>query len=372
MSRVWYCRNCGYEVTSRGRCHACKERLVPSALPELEPGPEDDEVGYQLEDWSDSDRGWLIEQLNDLGVVHRFEGDELVVDAADEDRVDDLVSLLSDGAAPGAGSEAVAEPHPVDDPAVVAAVRLLADAAARLHIDPTDMQADADVGEVSAAVLMAERFGSLDEELWSAVGRVTRRLLSLLGAEEALDEQIRAEAAVLEKLLSPVVPSTAAVADVASGEQTVYELADWLPEQRAELGVLLDEAGVPYGWDGDELLVAADREADAEALFERVGGGEIAEEGDFDAEESRYQAVAELFAACGRLAGDPLDSQKAAAVVDWAAQAQGPPLLGMDEVDWFHIMTRTRALVSSIEADDDPVQVAVDAGSLHDLLRRVV
>lgn len=371
MSRVWYCRNCGYEVGSRGRCHACKERLIPSALPELEPGLEEDEVGYQLEEWSDSDRGWLIEQLNDLGVVHRFEGDELVVDAADEERVDDLVSLFSDSAVPRDGEVDSSEPAPVDDPAVVNAVRLLADAASRLHVDPTDMHADADVAEASAAVLMTDRLGTLDEEVWSAVGRVTRRLLSLLGAEEALDEQIRAEAAVLEKLLSPVVQSDV-LANVSEGEQTVYELAEWLPEQRAELGVLLDDAAIPYEWDGDELLVAADREADAESLFERVGGGEISEVGDFDAEEGRYQAVAELFAACGRLASDPMDSQKAAAVVEWAAQAHGPPLLGMDEVDWFHIMTRTRNLVSSIEADDDPVQVAVDAGSLHDLLRRVV
>ena len=51
--KVWFCARCGYEVNSRGRCHSCSERLVPSPLPELESGPEDDEVGYRLDLWDD-------------------------------------------------------------------------------------------------------------------------------------------------------------------------------------------------------------------------------------------------------------------------------------------------------------------------------
>ena len=77
MTRIWYCRNCGYEVGSRGRCHLCRERLVASALPELPAGEEDDEVGYRLEGWADRERGRLIERLNELEIGHRFEDDEL-------------------------------------------------------------------------------------------------------------------------------------------------------------------------------------------------------------------------------------------------------------------------------------------------------
>jgi hypothetical protein len=343
---------------------------VPSPLPQLRPGSDEDEVGYQLEDWDDSDRGWLIEQLNDLGIVHRFEGDELVVDAGDEARVDDLVALIGEGTGVSSEEPAAAEPA-ADVPAVASAVRLLADAAARLHVDPTDMQADADVAEASAAVLMAERFGPLDEDAWEAVGRVTRRLLTLLGADEALDEQIRAEAAVLEKLLAPLAGPASVAAG--AGERTVYEMSDWLPEQRAELEVLLDEAGIGYEWTGDELLVPAEREADVDAIFERAGNLPVPDDGeaDFDAEEARYQAVAELFAASGRLVGDPGDPQKAATVVEWAARVQGPPLIGMDEVDWFHITNRTRALVAAID-QDDPDLAASEASALHELLRRVV
>ncbi len=101
MTRIWYCRNCGYEVRSRGRCHNCHEKLTPSALPELEVGPDDEEVGYHIEGWPERDRGRLIERLNDLGIVHRFEDEELVVDASDEDRVDDLVAVLADSLVAG-------------------------------------------------------------------------------------------------------------------------------------------------------------------------------------------------------------------------------------------------------------------------------
>ena len=95
MSKIWYCPNCGYEVNSRGRCHSCRSRLVASALPELETGDEDDEVGYRLDDWVDRDRGRLIESLNTLEILHRFEDDELVVAADDEARVDDLIAEIA-------------------------------------------------------------------------------------------------------------------------------------------------------------------------------------------------------------------------------------------------------------------------------------
>ena len=101
MSKIWYCPNCGYEVGARGRCHLCRQRLVASRLPELETGDEDDEVGYRLDDWADRERGRLIEWLNRVEILHRFEDDELVVAAEDEARVDDLVAELA--ANPGSG-----------------------------------------------------------------------------------------------------------------------------------------------------------------------------------------------------------------------------------------------------------------------------
>lgn len=419
MARIWYCPNCGYELPGRtgGRCHSCREKLVLSALPELASASEDDEVGYRLDGWTDRDRGQLIVRLNDLGVEHRFEDDELVVDAGDEARVDDLVAALgataeaglaaadlpdgegaaesgpssdgesSDGeSSEGGFSEGESgdeEPEEVPDDDFSAAVRLLADAATRLHRDPTDMQADADVAEASGAVFMADKYGPFDEEQWAAVGRVTRRLLSSLGADEALEDQIRQDAGVLEKLLAPVQPAPGAgpapaplsqpgtAASATTGEMTVYELADWLPDQRAELGFLMEQSGISYSWEGDDLLVDSDRENDIEALFDRVAG-EGGGEDDEDSDERRYQAVAELFAACGRLSGDPTDEARRDAVLDWIQQSEGPPLLGMDEVDWFRIRTRARALAAAIEDERDPSDIYDEANKLHDMLRAVV
>jgi hypothetical protein len=152
-------------------------------------------------------------------------------------------------------------------------------------------------------------------------------------------------------------------------DQTVYELPDWLPEQRAQLATLLDEAGIFHEWEHDELIVPAERESEVEALFGQVG---VDDEDDDDGGEARYQAVAELFAASGRLAADPTDEDRAAAVVHWIEESDGPPLLGMDEVDWLMIMSRARALSGSIETDADTDLVREEASMLHELLRKVV
>ena len=348
MTRIWYCTNCGYEVTSRGRCHACRERLTASALPQLEGGTEDDEVGYRLESWNDGDRARLIQELNDLEILHRFEGDELVVPAEDEERVDDLVAFVplpgqERSAALGAAAEKLeggdAERSPaagraIADPSAMADVVLLADAAGRLYRDPTDMLADSDVAEASTSVFMSDHFDSIGSDTWAAVGRVTRRLLAYLGADEALEDEIRTEAGILARLLEPIVGASSATPDEpppddepppvelepdepppvelepeepppvelepddqepadqepAGIDETVYELAEWLPEQRAHLGLLLEGEGISYEWEGDELVVPAGVDAEVEALFEKVGGVDTDDEDD----ETRYQAVAEL------------------------------------------------------------------------------
>ena len=213
MSKIWFCRNCGYEVGSRGRCHACKVRLSSSPLPELQPGDEEEEVGYRLPDWSDQMRGRLIVRLIEANVLHRFDEDELIVALDDELRTDDLVEEIAAGMddVEDDGEDAGSSPEAAD-PVDVAAqedlrveVETLFSAARRLQRDPTDMQADGDLGLSSGAVFMAERFDGADPETWAAVGRVTRRLLGALGAEEALEDEIRLQAGILVKLVEPLV-----------------------------------------------------------------------------------------------------------------------------------------------------------------------
>jgi hypothetical protein len=450
---------------------------VASELPELETGDEDDEVGYRLDDWTDRDRGRLIEGLNVLEVLHRFEDDELVVAAEDEARVDDLIAEIAatpdvggvdDGSDLGGGATDAGETEGDEqDEWVLSALRLMADAAHRLRQDPTDMHADADVAEASAAVFTVDDFYAADPDTWAAVGRVTRRLLSALGDDEALEDEIRSQAGVLYKLLDPLIESldttedeaitanddaapgvvgslsgpgtgadgasTAAASltstapargdekealgavaassigtkeveseadlhDDVEGEagaaeggashgeaaeggdddggddedddesETVYELPDWLPEQRAQLGILLDDAEIAYEWEGDDLVVPADRESEVEALFEQVSGP--SEEGDDG--EDRYRAIEELFAVSDRLTNDPSDEHRAAEVVTRIQEVAGPPPLGLDEVAWFRIMTQARVLSDVIEADGDQSRIAEEARSLRDLLRGIV
>jgi len=409
VGKVWYCVNCGYEVGSRGRCHSCRERLIPSDLPELEPGDEDEEVGYRIGWWADRDRGRLIDYLNTLQISHRFEEEELVVAADDEERVDDLLEELSLTAAAGgaegepssrdtdasdhdAGAEAMFDddsdgldsaaggitPSGLPD---TEPVRLLADAARRLTADPTDMHADADVAEASAGVFMEDEFYGTDAETWAAVGRVTRRLLAALGAEEAMEDEIRLQASILSKLLADVPGATTGTASGAEphgpvGVGTVYELPEWLPEQRSHLSMLLDDHRIPHEWDGDDLVVSSAHEDQAEALFDLVGtthsSAVVGYDDDEEDDEVRYRAIEELFNASGRLASEPEDEQRQDDLEGWASEVDGPAPVGMDEVHWLRIINKSRSLCEAIRSGEDPDAIAGMASDLHALLRTVV
>lgn len=406
MSKVWYCVNCGYEIGSRGRCHSCREKLVASDLPQLESRDEDDEVGYRIGWWSDRDRGRLIGYLNTLQILHRFEDEELVVSGEDEERVDDLLEELSltataGGAGPDEAHDTSEQPAHTsgDDPAQdgddhvpgeehegIAAedpesVRLLADAARRLMADPTDMQADADVAEASAGVFMEDEFYGTDAETWAAVGRVTRRLLVALGAEEAMEDEIRLQASILSKLLADVAVTDlqGAPAGAAVGVGTVYEMPEWLPEQKSHLSVLMDEHRIPHEWDGDDLVVSSAHEEAAESLFDLVGSTPSASasvvtggEDDDDDGEIRYRAIEELFNASGRLASEPDDEHRQEDVLAWSAEVDGPPPVGMDEVHWLRIINKSHSVREAIRSGDDVDAISAFASDLHDLLRTVV
>jgi hypothetical protein len=394
VSRIWYCVRCGYEVDRGGRCHNCKEPLISSPLEELAEGEVDDEVGYRLGDWDDPTRGELIRMLVHHGIRHRFEGDELVVGADNEDAVDTLMADLS-GAASRDGS-----PSPIGSPsaeteldsASLIAIEGLYDAARRLRADPTDMIADGDLAESSARVFALDHLYGADRDTWAAIGRVTRRLLGALGAEEALDEEIGNQAAVLCRLLDPVVAELERDASDASDEhdgqedgvdaaeddhdELIYELPDWLPEERAQLSLLLDRERIPYEWEASDLVIGEVNEAKVESLFDEVerspsGGLPEAPEGTDD--EAEYQALSDLFGAADRLAGDPEDNRKrsevreaASAVVDW------PTPFGMTDDQWWQIRTRARAIRESLAVDAGPDVVADSAATLRNLLRQFV
>jgi hypothetical protein len=539
MTKVWYCSTCGYEVGFRGRCHQCGQRLEQSPLPELEPGAEEDEVGYRLDDWADEARGRMIVELIDAGIAHRFEDDELVIEVADEEQVDQLVSRLTGAAVADGGvgrddpddsdyddsdyDESVIDDEHLDEPSEwgrpTTEVIQLEAAAARLSLDPTDMEADGEVAEASTAVFVVDDPPWADVDTWAAVGRVTRRLMAALGAEDALEEEIRTQAGILARLLAPIVrqetaadpdvpatttgeppatdngpeadiapaadnglaadggrvteeglvsaegpapeeglvsaegpapeegpvpdeglitaeglatvegtvegpvEGTAAVGggtngsdpvpagaegvvpadgtgaqpddihddvggiggiggiggdrvaggsggSVAAGKrtETVYELGEWLPEQRAELAMLLDREGIDHSWDTENLVVTSDREGDVEAVLDRI---EAVDDPDDD-EEATYRALEELFAATDRLVGAPADVTRGKDVVRAVVVADGPTPVGLDDAQWWQIRQRARILADSIEHRAQTDVVLGEARTLRDLLRDLV
>jgi hypothetical protein len=450
VSKIWYCYNCGYEVTSKGRCHQCKEKFLLSPLPELEVGEDEAEVGYRLEDWEDATRGRLIHSLVRHGILHRFEDDELVVGVDDEEEADELVAAAAEAAAEaepprsdlvGAEGDRLGDDRvdgafsgPGDDVVELSdeqieiltdQIRLLHDAADRLQADPTDMEADGDVAEASAAVFMTDDLPGVDPDVWAAVGRTTRRLLGALGSDEAQEDEITRQSGILAVLLAgggvtverQVLDEVARVDDgplegdsapldgepgqahdapvdrapvddesvepvdaplevepvevdgaVSNDDETVYELPEWLPEQRAELTYLLTRAGIRSSWDRGDLVVPADRETEVEALFDGIHGVAAGDEGG----EAQYQEIEELFNATSRLVGDPDDLSRSADFLRAVPAVEGSPPLGFDGISWSAIRKRGRVLADSIEHKANPEVILAEASALRDLLRALV
>ncbi|HTW10821.1 MAG TPA: hypothetical protein VME46_25200 [Acidimicrobiales bacterium] len=316
-TKVWYCANCGYEVTSRGRCHSCGERLIASPLPELESGPDDDEVGYRLDQWDDLTRSQLIRSLITAGIEHRFEEEELVVLAEDEPAVDGIVARLA-----GGGGDEDADDEDGDEDAVGApvrgdanAARELYDAARRLRDDPTDMQADAALGEASAAVFAVDYLPDLDEADMAAVGRVTRRLLGALGSDEALENEIRHQAEVLCRLVAPSAGEDVARAEAEKARQRLEAGA----RETGRLVELPQSEVTPAGEMPSTLLAHVAGEAGAgEARAGEVGTG-----GDGLTADSDLGVTGSSGAATGQTTAAELAAAQAAAAELAAAQAAG-------------------------------------------------
>ena len=373
----------------------------------------------------------------------------------------------------------------------------LYDAAKRLSDDPTDMTADAALSEASVAVFALDYIPGMDEDHLAAVGRVTRRLLGALGADEALEDDIRHQAEVLCRLIAPSAGETQeaeqearalarlevgaaekgrivalpqsdvtpggemgaadlSAADLSTGEgeataeaaspvnaapdgdgagsgaltleadqdqldgdqlaavdlseagagdveeeavaveedavaveadvdefadeefedeegdevedsgELVYELAEWLPEQRVELSMLLESAGIPYNWDASDLTVAEEHEDEVDGLFEQVHGA--VDEDD----EARYHSIEELFGAVGRLANDPGDEDRQRALLETVGVVELPTPVGVDDGYWWRVRSQGHALVAAIEHGSRKDEISREAALLAEMLHEMV
>ena len=87
------CPWCGAEYgVADTRCRDCKLALTDPPAPSLPEGGDDDDVGFELEEWSAGERGRLSSGLRDRAIPFRWEpGLTLVVGVADEELVDGLL-----------------------------------------------------------------------------------------------------------------------------------------------------------------------------------------------------------------------------------------------------------------------------------------
>jgi hypothetical protein len=255
----------------------------------------------------------------------------------------------------------------------------------------------------------------VDGDTWSAIGRVTRRLLGALGAEEALEEEIGKQASILCRLLEPIVapqdteslpwrvqrgglgfaggtryePPEAVEAkssadvegpaadaddeDEEEREELVYELDEWLPEERAQLGLVLDRERISHGWEGSDLVIAEADESRVEPLFDEVdrySAPALDDETDDTDDEQDYQLLSDLFGAADRLAGDPEDKDKQEELGDaFAAVADWTTPIGLSDHQWWQVKTRANDVVRAVELGANEDVLRDGAATLRDLLR---
>ena len=148
--------------------------------------------------------------------------------------------------------------------------------------------------------------------------------------------------------------------------ELVYELAEWLPEQRVELSLLLESAGIAYAWDGTDLTVAEDHEAEVDGLFEQVHGALD------DDDEARYRSIEELFGSVDRLANDPTSEERRKAFLEAVGAVELPTPVGVDDTYWWRVRSQGRGLVAAMESDARNDEVSREAALLAEMLHEMV
>jgi hypothetical protein len=135
---VWEAGTLVVNAADEERVDVLVEQVEISTLPPLDPTAP--KVVYEIDGWTDEQRGALAEQLLAAGIAHRWDDDEnLVVLEDDEGAVDPLVDMVDDGALEGDDDEDEdEEAGEVDGLAAQEAMSDLFVAADRLTHDPDD------------------------------------------------------------------------------------------------------------------------------------------------------------------------------------------------------------------------------------------
>jgi len=237
---------------------------------------------------------------------------------------------------------------------------------------------DEEQGDVSIAGL-DDLDGRDDDEItfeldeWSdGDRRMLQDRLDTLGAPHQWEGTTLVIAAVdeawVERIMDQVDEDLATAQEDADDEQVAYDLTDWDDDSCLRLLDALAADTIPYGLDGDELMVAASDEKRVDEIVAAITtpGATLTVGG-----PASFEAMSELFVAADQLVHDPDDKDGTASLVRGARAAAGASApYGLEPAWWDGVVARAGALADLVEshlADGD--QVVDLATSLRDELR---
>ncbi len=175
----------------------------------------------------------------------------------------------------------------------------------------------------------------------------------------------------VERLLDQVDDELALALDP-SVEKVAYDLSQWTDDQREGVVDVLCDAGIPHGWDGDELYVHEIDEQRVDELLSSITDPEApATGGDGTA---AADAMGELFVAVDRLMHDPQDHEGTLSLIDATRMAAGAGVpYGIDATLWSEVLASAADLASLVERSSPDEDAVIDrATALRDRLRPLV
>lgn len=181
------------DATNESWMHRVMEQVQEGRTVALD--EDSDQIAYDLTEWDDQNRTLLLNGLQDQGIAHEIDGDDLVVQEIDEQRVDELVdAILEPDAPPAPGGEARAE--------LMGELFVAAD---ELTHDPRDTSAAGVVH--TGAVEVAEHappYG-VEKPWWHGIGTRCESLARLLESPSLDEDVVVEQATALRDALRPYV-----------------------------------------------------------------------------------------------------------------------------------------------------------------------
>jgi hypothetical protein len=154
----------------------------------------------------------------------------------------------------------------------------------------------------------------------------------------------------------------------AEQEQVFYDLSEWDDESCVALLDALSADTIPYGLDGDELVVGAvdEKRVDEIVAALTTPGATLTVGG-----PASFDAMSELFVASDELSNDPDDKGATRAIVAGARAAAGASApFGTDPGWWDGVVARAGALADLVETPNaDPEHIVELATAIRSELR---